>query len=427
MRLRRPRVFYGWLLVGVMFLAGAYSGGIGIWGFGLFARPMEDELGWSRSAFFAALSIRSLVAGALAPFVGPWLDTRHGPRTIMLAGAVLNGVSLGGLLWVHALWQFYLFFGVVGGLAVLGSGQTTAEVVLPKWFVRHRGRALGISGVGTPLAGIFMPAIILGLIGSIGWREAWLVLGMGGTAILFPLALLVRTTPEEMGLEPDGVRGGRSRAGGRARPQVQERSLTRHEAVRTRSFWVILVALALVGLVISGFQPNWLPYFQEVGFSAAAGATAIAVYGICAASARLIWGYLAERFDVRRLLVIETALAGLVVLLLINIRNTPMLYAYAVLQGLTLGGQFILQPVMVANFIGRAHLGAVRGIMRPFLTVAGASGPLVIALLHDAGGSYRWPFLFVMGCLLLAGAVYAMVGPPRAPAARAATEAPAKG
>ena len=110
-------------------------------------------------------------------------------------------------------------------------------------------------------------------------------------------------------------------------------------------------------------------------------------------------------------MVVQTALTAAVIVFLLTVRSPLMLFAYVVLQGLTLGGQFILQPLMVANYFGRDHLGAVRGIMRPFLTLSGAVGPVFVAGLFDATGSYRVAFIAVIGTWILASLVYLLAVP----------------
>lgn len=413
--LRRTPVFYGWVIVAVIFVSSLFAGGIGFWGIGVFVKPMEDDLGWSRTAIFTALSIRAFVGGGLAPFIGPWLDSKHGPRVLAVVGSAVMGLSLIGLRYIDEVWQFHLLYGVAGALSMLATGPNMAQVIVPKWFVQRRGRTLGIATMGTPLAGVLFPIPLQWVVSTVGWREAWFVLGIATIAVLVPTSLLIRTRPEDVGLLPDGGAApdaSKQRATTGPTAAAAERSLTRSEALRTRSFWLLLLAVAIVGMGIQGFQPNWFPYFQDIGFSTTIAAAAIAVYGIFAASARLIWGTLAEGRSVRNLIVAQALMTAAVIVMLLYVNSAALLFAYVVIQGLTLGGHFILQPLIVANYFGRAHLGAVRGIMRPFLTFSGAAGPIVVAALFDATGSYRTAFMAVIGTWLLAALVFLLAPPP---------------
>ena len=391
---------------------GVFTLGTGLWSVGAFVIPMEEELGWNRTTLLGGLTVRALVAGALSPFIGPLFDTRHGPRFLSMSTAVLMGVSLIGLRWVDEVWQYYLLFGGVGALANVAGGTVLVEAVVPKWFIRQRGRAVALASMGGVLGPIF-PAGIQFAISAFGWRDAWLALGVFTTVVLLPLAFLIRTRPEDMGLLPDGDTEASAQSPSRrntnASPAVD---LTRGQAIRTRTFWILVLTFSLTGLGVQGFISNWLPYFQDIGFSATTGALALTVFGIFVLPARFFWGSLADVFPVRLLLMVQHILTALVVLLLLNIGNFPLLIAFAVLMGLTYGGYVPLQRLIYPIYYGRAHLGAIRGIMRPALTLASAAGPLVIAGIYDLKGSYTLAFVFVMFMWLVAGLMFLLAKPP---------------
>ncbi len=408
-----PKVFYGWIIVFSVFVAGSFAGGVGFWGIGIFVIPMESDLGWSRTTIFGALSIRALVGGFFAPVIGPYLDSSRGPRILAIAGSIVLGISLIGIKYVDSVWQFYILYGVLGSLSMLTMGQNMAQVIIPKWFIKKRGRALGFATMGTPLSGIIFPIPLAALISVVGWRDTWFFLGIVALLVLVPVAFLIRTKPEDMGLAPDGesLQIKSKVLGTNTQNSDFEKSYTRSEALRSRSFWLILLAVGIVGMGVQGFQPNWLPYFQEVGFTATTGATAIAIYGLAAAAARLIWGSLGEKFPTKNLMVTQTLLTAIMIGSLFFVRSPIMLFTYAFFQGLTLGGQFILQPLMIANYFGRQHLGAVRGVMRPFITFSGAIGPVFVAGLFDATGTYKVAFLFVLSTWIIASLIYLLAVP----------------
>ena len=428
-----PSIFYGWRLVGIALVSSAFNAGLGMWGIGVFAFSMEEELGWSRSALFLALTIRTGLTGLLSPIVGPWRDTRNGPRVLMLVGAIILGVSLMSLKYVESLWQFYLFFGVVGAAGSLGAGGMLTQTILPKWFIRRRGIALGIASTGGAMGPLFFPISIIALISLVGWRDAWFMLGAISLVVLIPLSLLVRTNPEDIGLLPDGDKespdpvpaapGAAGVAG--ARPsRANEVSLTGRQALKTTSFWLIIVAFGLGGLGQQGFQSNWVPYLEGQGFTAGTAALALTVYGFFSVSARLWWGILADRHPVRYLLVIQSLITASTVLLLIYVTGPFMLFAFMVTFGATMGGGFMMRPLLVANYFGRGHIGAITGYMRPFQGVTTAIGPFMVALVYDTFGSYFWGFVAVMVGYALLAAVIILAKPPREQLERQASAAP---
>lgn len=392
---------------------GVFTLGTGLWSMGAFVIPMEEDLGWNRTTLFAGLTIRALAAGAMAPFIGPVFDTRNGPRRLTIASAVILAVSLIGMRWVDEVWQYYILFGGVGALANVTSGIVLIESVVPKWFIRQRGRAVAMASMGGVLGPIF-PLAIQWAITEVGWRDAWVAMGLVSVVLLLPLAFLVRTQPEDMGLLPDGDTEASPQSSARLRRVAQpEPDLTRGQAMRTGTFWILVLTFSLTGLGVQGFISNWLPYFQDIGFSATTGALALTVFGIFVLPARFGWGYLADVFSVRHLLLVQHILTGLMVLLLLNIGNYALLMTFAVLMGLAYGGYVPLQRLIYPIYYGRAHLGAIRGIMRPALTTASAAGPLVIAGVYDIEGSYELAFVFVMFVWFAAGLMFLLARPPR--------------
>jgi MFS family permease len=286
------------------------------------------------------------------------------------------------------------------------------SVVLPRWFVRQRGRALGIGSMGTALGPLMFPFIVTGLLSLFEWRDAWVALGVLTLVILGPVSLLVRSRPEDMGLTPDGDASPVAATAAMRNPP-SEHDFTRREAARLPVFWLIVLAASLTTLGTNGFHANWLPFFQDEGFSAAEGSLAAMVYGICSVTTRVFWGWGAERVSLRRLMTLQATLTALSVLAFLLIDSRLVLVMAAAFNGLSLGGIFIMRPMIVATYFGRGHLGALNGIMRPFVTAASALSPLLVAWIFEARGSYHLVFWLLAGCWLVAGAAILVARQPR--------------
>lgn len=411
MRPERWPFFYGWVIVGVAFVSSGIGSGAAIWGPSVLLLPMTEELGWSRAEFFSAFLVRELIIGLAAPLVGPLYDTKHGPRVLALAGAVLLGLSMTLVQNVTELWQFIALFGVLGGIAELGGGFFISQALVPKWFVRKRGRALGIAIMGVGLGALIFPSAISMLIEAVGWRGAWLWFGVGIGSIAFVLALLLRTTPEESGLLPDG---GTVREAGRvdAAPP-EERSLTRREAVRTPAFWLLLAAFSLVGLGITGFQSNWHPFLVETGFGPAEASLGIAIYGLVSGLVRPGWGLLGERYPARYLLGGVSIATAVLILVFLNVRGVAALMPVMFMAGFIMGGYLILRALLTANYFGRAHLGAVNSLFRPIVMGIGAAGPILFGALYDLQGGYTLAFLTAALAWGASGLIVLLAKPPR--------------
>ena len=412
MRPERRPFFYGWVIVGVAFIASGIGSGTGIWGPSVLLLPMTEELGWSRAEFFSAFLVRELLIGLAAPLVGPLYDRKHWPRVLALVGAALLALSMALIRNVTELWQFVALFGVLGGVAELGGGFFISQALVPKWFVRQRGRALGISTMGVGLGALVFPTAVSGLMEAVGWRDAWMWFGIAVGAISFVLALFLRTRPEDLGLLPDGSTTVGSRAPGGA-PFSQERSLTSREALRTPAFWLLLAAFSLVGLGITGFQSNWHPFLVETGFTPGQAAAGIAIYGLMSGIVRPGWGLLGERFPTRHLLGGVSIATAVLIAVFLNVRGMGALLPVMFMAGVIMGGYLILRALLTANYFGREYLGAVNSLFRPIVMGTGAAGPLLFGALYDLQGGYTLAFLAAAAAWGSAGLIVLLAKPPR--------------
>jgi sugar phosphate permease len=277
--------------------------------------------------------------------------------------------------------------------------------------VRKRGRALGISIMGVGLGALLFPTAISMLIEAVGWRGAWVWFGVGIGSIAFVLALLLRTTPEEAGLLPDGAATQDARQTGAA--PTEERSLTRREAVRTPAFWLLLAAFSLVGLGITGFQSNWHPFLVETGFGPAEASFGIAIYGLVSGLVRPGWGLLGERFPARYLLGGVSVATAVLIMVFLNVRGMAALVPVMFMAGLIMGGYLILRALLTANYFGRMHLGAVNGLFRPIVMGTGAAGPILFGALYDLQGGYTLAFIAAALAWGASGLIVLLAKPPR--------------
>ncbi len=416
--------YYGWIIALGGGINASFVLGSAQFALSTFLVPMEEELGWSRTVFFGALSVRFLLSGMLGPILGPLSDGVRAPRYLMPIGVLLLGGSLSAIRWVESPVLFFALYGFVGAIASAILHLTMWEAIILKWFSRKRTRALVIGGIGEGSGPLFFPLLVTVFIAWFGWRDAWLWYGVVTIAILMPIALAVRTRPEQVGqildggLPPASASAGASEQAS-ARPLIRaEESFTRQEAMRTQGFWILLLIFTLSGIVITGFQSQWIPHFRDIGISATLAATAVSVYGLLNITSRVLWGILVPRFPIRRLMVAHAFAAGGGVAFLVFVVNGPItLFIWAVYQGLMLGVFFSLHTIISAEFFGRSHIGAVRGAMLPTTSLSRAGGPLLLSALRDARGSYDAAFVLVLGgWALMASLTFLSRNPSRASA-----------
>ena len=383
---RRTPFYYGWVIILVTGIAGSFSTGVLFWGLGFFVPLMEADLGWSRSTLFLPLAIGALVSAVLGPTLGHLFDKKHGPRWFFLFGSLLFGLSIMYIREANAVWGYLLVFGLVGGIG--RWAMQVGAVVVPKWFVRRRGVAQATALAGAAGGPLIFPVIIEALIAQVGWRDAWFFLGLALVVLMVPGALLIVRSPEDAGLVVDGARPTGPPGSRTAASAPIERSFTRREALRTRLFWILILAIGAGTLGIRGMIPNMAPFFADAGVGSSVSALSFTVYAAVVMPAGFFWGHLADRMGARMpfVMVCATVLSAMALLAFIN--GQVMLLIVMGYLGFGLGGFWTLGRVTVANSFGRAHIGAIQGVMQPFNNGAMFGAPLLFGLVYDAWESY---------------------------------------
>jgi sugar phosphate permease len=205
--------FYGWWVVIATATIILVASVAPLYLFSTLVDPLEEEFGWSRAAISAGPSIAAMMAGLTLPVAGYLVD-RVGARRLLVAGVTLIGGGFLAASQIQALWQFYISTSIIAvGMSL--AGVPICSVAIAHWFVKRRGRALGILSAGEGASGIMVLLAAL-LIALFDWRTGVMILGIAQLAICIPLALTVRNRPEEAGLLPDGEPPAPSEAPGAA-------------------------------------------------------------------------------------------------------------------------------------------------------------------------------------------------------------------
>jgi MFS family permease len=425
--LRRP--FYGWIIVAVSFLIGFTESGVFQNILSIFMKPMVDEFGWSRASVTGAIAFGSLSGGLLSLAVGPVLD-RHGPRMVTFWGILLLSLGLSAMMFASHIWQLYLFFGV-GRMVAIGVLSLSVSVSIANWFVRFRGRAMGITKIGDRLGSALLPLMVQFLILALGWRMAWGALG----AVVFlmsgiPALVFLRHRPEDMGLWPDGAppasdKGGTIHPSDRpaASADDSEPVWTRAQATRTKAFWVLTFLNSLIPFAQGGINFHIYPFLTDQGFSQTTAVWILTTFAVSGMAGSAAWGILTERFRIQRLLTANVIGNGLIFLLLYwavqfkfdGALGTATIFLLAALHGIFHGGRNPMMSVIWANFFGRRSLGSIYSLGNPFYFTANAIGPVFAGLFFDLFGSYAFPFYFFVVIFLISGVITLRMQPPKRP------------
>ena len=241
--------------------------------------------------------------------------------------------------------------------------------------------------MGTGAAALVMPLAVTALIGVVGWRDTWLVLGIATVVITLPLSLLMRRQPEDVGLLPDGDDG--VDAGGAASRAAQERSFTARQALRMPATWLMAGAMTMASVSILGLPTNLVPMLTDRGLGSEAAAGALTLYGAMSVAARFGWGWVAQRTHVRTAVMLLGVYAAVVTALFLAAGGlTPLLFVLAAGTGFAVGGIVVLNPLSWPTYFGREHVGAILAVVMPVTAIGGSTGPYIMAKAHDWTGDY---------------------------------------
>ncbi len=387
----RLPVFYGWVVLGCLCCAGFARQGPAVATLSIFVEPLTREFGWSRTAISGAASLGGLLAAVAAPLIGPLLD-RRGSRLVLCTAVLVNGVLLMLLSLTPSLLVFYLLF-CIARMNWAAPFELGLYGALNNWFVRRRTLASSIVTLAQAAGLVAMPLIAQLAMLHDGWRAGWLAIGALTLLIGFvPIWLLLARRPEDLGLSPDGAVSPRVDAAGQptARAAAIEPAFSRRQALRTGAFWLLLLYTALVYPVQAGVSLPQAPYLIERGIDPTIAATIVSSFSAMSAVATLVCGGLPRALPIRYQLAATGAILAAGVVLLLGVQSAAQGFLAAGVFGFAIGAVLTLLPVAWADYFGRAHFGAIRGIALPAQVLSQALGPLLSGALHDLTGDYRW-------------------------------------
>lgn len=420
---KRPRFFYGWVIVIVSSFTDFVSFGAGNNSLGVFLRPMSEGLGWSRTLFTGAATVQSVGNLLISPIVGPLID-RYDPRFIMITATLVACVSYNLMGTITEPWQFYLLYTAATSLGLHELGGQVTNAIVAKWFIRKRGRAMAMISIANNIGAIVIIPLAAWLVAEQGWRAAWGILGTLIIVMLLPpIAIFMRRTPEDIGLRPDGdppevdVPGEPENAGSPPRARRDEPRWGVKDALRTRTTWLLVIAGNLYSVAASGMIVHQLPYLMDIGFSIQVASFVVAMNHISAVFSKSFWGFMAERFTIRYCLTI--CYVGRIVSILALVLGTgpARLLVFAVFSGLGQGSA-PLSATIWPDYYGRASVGAIRGVLQPFNIFSSLGGPLFAAVVFDFTGSYEGAFFAYSASLFLGAVLVFFAKPPGHPPPR---------
>ena len=385
--MKLKRLHYGWVIVVISI--GVLAGqALPFQSFGVFFKPIVMEFNWDRGTLSVAFSIMILVTGSLALVAGRLTD-RYGPRPIVTIGGLSAGIAFLLMSQISSLWQVYLIWGILMGISFCFCLLPIMAIV-PRWFIKRRGIAMGITMAGSGIGGIISPLLAQWLISAYGWRNAFIIVGVITLVIIIPLAQFLKHSPQRAGLKPYGeneiIEDKQSQS------SAME-GLSFSQAIRTSRFWLFALILAGFFFCFSSMMVHIVPHATDIGIPEVIAASILSIIAGIGIFARLAIGFISDRLGGTLALSICVSLGTLTLIWLLFAEEIWMFYLFAVLHGFSFGSIATLVPIVPAELFGLKSLGVIMGGIILLATIGEAIGAPLTGSIFDITGSYRLAFL----------------------------------
>lgn len=408
---RRAGIFYGWWNVAAGFVGMGLSYAMfTVFAFGALVKPLEAEFGWSRGELSLAVTMTNLAVVIASPCLGFFID-RFGARRTLLPSVTLMGLAVAAMTLLSPnLWHFYALYFLIPFLGAGTLPQSYSRVLLA-WFSRRRGLALGLSLSGFGVGAMLVPVFVQAVSANYGWRMAYAGFALLIFALALPMAAFVlKETPEEMGLKPDGDPVDET-GGGAGPATAADIGLSCRDAARTLSFWLILTSFLLVGIGITGMLAHLVPMLIDRGVAPAVAALCMSLLALGLVAGRILAGVLMDRFFAPY--VAAVFLLGLVggIVLLATGASGWLIFVAALGVGLATGSEISEIAYISSRYFGPRAFGLIYGVMFSAFQLGSMAGAPLMGFYRDLTGNYLGALWATAGIVLVGVALIALLGP----------------
>jgi len=386
------KFFYGYIVVMASFLILVSMYGT-LYSFGVFFKPVLSEFGWTRAMTSGAYSLCFLLSGAVAMATGR-LNDRFGPRAIMSCSGLLLGLGYFLMSKISAIWELYLYYGVIVGVG-MGGGIAPSLSTVARWFVKKRGLMTGITIAGTGTGTLVTPLIANWLISIYSWRTSFTIIGITVFILIVGLAQLLIRDPERKGLPPYG-----SETAVADRSNLEVAGLSLQKAVRTAQLWILFVIYVCAGFFIQVIIVHIVIHATGLGISPVSAASVLSIVGVGSLVGRVMGGGVSDRFGNKPTITVALILMGAGFIWLLVAKELWMLYIFAIIFGLTYGEILCMMSLLPAELFGLKSQGVILGITIFASTIGGSIGPVVAGRIFDMTGSYQITFMICVAAAI---------------------------
>jgi MFS family permease len=375
----QSRVSYGWVIVGAAAIIICMGLGA-LFSLAVFIKPIEETMGWSRTAI-STIALLNWLAMGVGSFVWGVLSDRIGTRSVVLAGGALLGLGLVLSSQVGALWQLYVTFGFAVGFGA-GAFYAPLTSTASKWFGARRGLAVALVSGGIGLGVFTVAPLVRWLTSLYDWRIAMLLLGDLSWLVILPVALLIREQPHEVGAPALGGASG-----------ARDPEFSTAEVLRSPQLWIIALTHFACCAAHSGPIFHMVTHAIDQGVPAMAAASVLGISGLVSIGGRVMAGMLADRFGAKRTLVVGLIFQAVMAFTYLFAHDLRAFVALGLLFGLAYGGVMPIYALVIREYFGEKVMGTAYGAVFLISTIGMGLGSFAGGWFYDQLGAYTWLFL----------------------------------
>jgi MFS family permease len=398
----RSRIFYGWVVVAVAATVVLVTAGVRS-APGAFLLSMTDEHDWSIASVSFAAAVGLVAFGLAGPLSGSLMG-RFGVKRVVIGSLLITASALLVSSVVTEVWQLTLTFGLVAGIGTGLVASVLGPTVSARWFVRSRGLVVGIFGASSSAGQLLFIPVLTALAVAFDWRLAAVALAILALTLLIPVIAFVRNDPSEVDERPLGA------PDGPIRPPPPPDAGVMRRATRSADFWFLAGTFFVCGATSNGLiGQHFIPHAVEHGFTQTAAASALAVMGIFNFMGTIASGWLTDRYDPRKLLLIYYSFRGVSLLFLPFVHDTMTIGAFAILFGLDYIATVPPTVALAADRFGAHNVGVVYGWIFASHMLGAAIAAWVAGIVRESVGDYAVAFVAAGWIAIVAGFAAMMI------------------
>lgn len=391
--------FYGWHLVGVLWLIYLINIGFVFYGSNVINTSMVQALGMSRKTLGAGFALFHLIQGGLsAPLIALMINKKGIRFTLAFGSALTAAGALAMAAFVSIPVLFLTVFGIIIGFGVGFGGVLSVQTGITFWFERKRALAMSIALTAAGIGGFIAAPILNYLISAAGnnWRIAWVFIAGLCTVTALISLLFVKNRPSDLGQRPDGestsAKSAEDNEANIRHVYRTSREWTTREALKTTSLWLIFIAI--LGFLVPYLfcVAHGVIYLIDSGFPRSIAAVSLGLITLFSIIGRLIGGVLGDHIEPRYMWGIALLVMAGGVLSCMFAKSSVFVYLYTIFVGIGFGASFIMMPTVIGNYFGTHAFASIMGVIAPLFTIFSSSSPFIAGVIRDLTGSYSIAF-----------------------------------